>query len=78
MREMDRDVIQKLMQLIRFRNTHPAFNGIFAVEPGGDRELNLSWKNTNAWVKLSVSLDPLSAVISYTQAGEAEVHSMVL
>lgn len=76
--EMSRDVVKKLTQLIHLRNMHPAFNGIFTIEPGGDRELNLAWKNAEAWVKLSVSLDPLSAVISYTQAGEMEIHSMVL
>jgi sucrose 6(F)-phosphate phosphorylase len=77
-REMDRDVVKKLMQLIRFRNTHPAFNGIFAVEPGSDQELNLLWKNADSWVKLSVSLEPLSAAITFTEIGKAEIQTLVL
>lgn len=77
-REMDRDVVKKLMQLIRFRNTHPAFNGTFSVEPGSDHELNLSWKNKDCWVKLSVNLEPLSAAITFTEIGEAEIQTMIL
>ncbi len=76
--EVNRGVVQKLAQLIRFRNTHLAFNGVFAVEPGTHNELNLSWKNIDAWVKLSVSLEPLSAVITYNLSGEAEIQIIIL
>jgi len=39
-----RPVVQRLCELIRLRNTHPAFGGTFAVLPGAPHELKLRWE----------------------------------
>lgn len=39
-----RPVVQRLCELIRLRNTHPAFGGRFEVRAGAEHELNLRWQ----------------------------------
>ncbi len=38
-----RPVVQRLFELIRLRNTHPAFNGRFEVLPSVAHQLHLRW-----------------------------------
>lgn len=38
-----RPVVQRLFELIRLRNTHPAFNGRLEVLPSGAHQLHLRW-----------------------------------
>lgn len=38
-------VVQALCALIRLRNTHPAFQGRFALLPGGDATIALEWRH---------------------------------
>lgn len=43
--ELERPVVQRLIELIRLRNTHDAFQGEFAVLPGTSEVLTLCWKH---------------------------------
>jgi len=52
-----RPVVQRLMALIRLRNTHPAFAGSFSVQPAGEHNLVLSWQQGPHWVRLDAQLD---------------------
>ena len=65
---VEKDVVQKLMDLIRLRNTHPAFNGTFEVGSCSDKDLILSWKNGQAFAELVVKLEPLSATVTYSES----------
>ena len=49
-----RPVVAKLCELIRLRNTHPAFAGAFAVEGSGDGELVLRWRRGEDCAELTV------------------------
>jgi sucrose phosphorylase len=52
---LQRPVVQQLLDLIRLRNTHPAFNGAFSLKPGeGDNLLTLRWDKGDAFVELQV------------------------
>ena len=43
---IQRPVVQRLLQLVRLRNAHPAFGGTFSVgEAGGDSSLLLRWQH---------------------------------
>ena len=42
---MERPVVQKLFQLMRFRNSYSAFDGQFSAEPIGNHGLRLTWQN---------------------------------
>lgn len=49
-------VVRRLRDLIRFRNTHPAFGGELHVLDSGDTELRLEWRNGDAVARLNVDL----------------------
>jgi sucrose phosphorylase len=68
-REVKRVVVMKLIELIKFRNTHPAFNGKFIVGNCDDQSLDLSWKNGDLFARLIVKLLPLSATVLYNDPG---------
>jgi sucrose 6(F)-phosphate phosphorylase len=58
-------VVQRLLQLIRFRNEYTAFQGDFSVADSPDKALSLAWKNGADWCQLDIDLDTSRAVISY-------------
>ena len=68
----DRPVVQKLIKLIKFRNSHPAFNGFFTLEPSNSESLELSWKNEGNWNKLVIDYTNLSFQISYNEEGQEQ------
>jgi sucrose phosphorylase len=51
---LKRPVVQRLCELIRLRNTHPAFNGEFQSQLVNDHQLALSWTNGAQEVTLKV------------------------
>ena len=51
-----RPVVGDLLELIRLRNTHPAFQGSFALQPSTDDTLDLRWSNGAAFARLRVNL----------------------
>ena len=68
-REVKRGVVMKLIELISFRNTHPAFNGKFVVANCDDQSLDLLWKNGDLFARLVVKLLPFSAKVLYNDPG---------
>jgi sucrose phosphorylase len=58
-----RPVVQALFDLIRFRNTHPAFEGEFHLLPGADHTIQLEWRNGNEWARLDIDLETTDAII---------------
>lgn len=64
---LGRPVVQKLIKLIKFRNSHPAFNGNFTLEPSNSESLKLSWKNEGNWNKLDINYTNMSFQISYNE-----------
>lgn len=75
---VEKEVVQKLMDLIRLRNTHPAFNGAFIVGSGGDKDLVLSWQKDVDFTELVVKLEPLSAMIAYNEPGTRTIRTIYL
>ncbi len=53
---LDRPVVQRLLDLIRLRNTHPAFDGTFEVALVGDTVLRLSWRLGSSTCSLEVDV----------------------
>jgi sucrose 6(F)-phosphate phosphorylase len=52
-----RSVVQRVMDLVRIRMTHPAFDGELCVEADTDGTLRLAWRRDNADLMLEVDLD---------------------
>ncbi len=69
-------MVQKLIELIRLRNEHPAFNGEAKVESTEAHLLSITWSLGEDWVKLSVDLRKPSAVIDQSREGReiAAIH----
>jgi sucrose phosphorylase len=53
---LERPVIKRLIELIRLRNTHPAFDGHLDVDNPNPSELRLHWRNGAAACSLHVDL----------------------
>jgi len=62
---IQRPVVQRLFELIRFRNTYPAFDGTFCVLDMLEHELGLMWEHGDAICTLHIDLIAQTARISY-------------
>ncbi|PYI52239.1 sucrose phosphorylase [Paenibacillus flagellatus] len=62
---LEKKVVQRLLKLIRFRNTYDAFNGEFRMLPSADDEVRLSWHKEKTSCDLRVDLKTYRAVIQY-------------
>ncbi|EKN69740.1 sucrose phosphorylase [Neobacillus bataviensis LMG 21833] len=62
---LEKDVVQRLLKLIRFRNEYDAFNGEFKVIESSDDEIRLSWHQAEKWCTLFIDLKSNKSVIDY-------------
>jgi sucrose phosphorylase len=53
---LSKPVVRELIQLIKLRNTHPAFNGRFSVQDSADHVLALQWEGQGQALGLRVDL----------------------
>jgi sucrose phosphorylase len=68
--ELTRPVVAALLDLIRFRNKHPAFNGVFTILETPDHILALEWKIDSAFARLDVDLNLRQAHVLFAENGE--------
>jgi len=72
-REIDsaltRPVVSSLFDLIRFRNTHPAFAGEFRILPSADHDIHIEWRNGEEWARLEADLSTPAATIFHSDTG---------
>jgi sucrose phosphorylase len=66
-----RPVVQQLCSLIRFRNTHPAFDGEFRIR-GGAGQLTLSWTAGDEVATLAADLTMAAATVQWTENGQTQ------
>jgi len=76
--EVQRPVVKKLIELIEFRNTHPAFNGNFELVESTDHEITLTWNNQGLFAKLYVDFLNISAGISYLDPNSKKIQMLDL
>jgi sucrose phosphorylase len=63
---LKRPVLQKMLALMKFRNTYPAFDGDFRImETGSENSLQIAWKKGNYDAILKADLKTHWYVISY-------------
>lgn len=60
------EVVVRLMNLMRFRNEHDAFNGALTVNDSDLDKINLLWKNGHSEAELFVNLKNMKTEIRYT------------
>jgi sucrose phosphorylase len=61
---LERPVVRSLLDLIRFRNGHPAFGGTFSVDAPAPSSLVLEWRHEGAHARLDVDLAARAAAIT--------------
>ncbi|WP_338552413.1 sucrose phosphorylase [Paenibacillus sp. KS-LC4] len=62
---LKKEVVQRLLKLIRFRNEYEAFNGEFTVMDSSKDEVRLAWKKDNKACSLFINLITNKSVIEY-------------
>ena len=76
-RQLTRPPVRTLLELLRFRNAHPAFAGDFHVLPSSDDQILLEWRNQTHWARLDVDLAKRSAAITCSTPGGSPVSGVI-
>ncbi|MEH7116251.1 sucrose phosphorylase [Neobacillus vireti] len=74
---LEKEVVQRLLTLIRFRNEYDAFNGNFEVLESAEDEIRLSWEKESQRCTLFIDLKTNKSVIDYIDAHGKVVHYFV-
>ena len=61
---LGRPLVQKQIELIRLRNTHPAFAGDFQVDVPAESRIQMQWRQQEHWIMLHSDLSVPSASIT--------------
>ena len=59
-------VVTSLLDLVRFRNSHPAFQGDFSVLSTADDVVALAWRRGDDFARLRVDLRAMAAIVDYS------------
>jgi sucrose 6(F)-phosphate phosphorylase len=72
-----KEVVQRLLELIRFRNEYDAFNGTFTILDSAKDEIRLSWKKDEKSCTLWIDLKTNQSVIYYLDTDGREAQFVV-
>ena len=61
-----KDVVQRLYKLMKFRNSHEAFDGYFTLGNTDGKKLTLRWEKDDDFCELRVDFEASNAVIEYS------------
>jgi sucrose phosphorylase len=69
---LTRPVVQRLLSLLRFRNTHPAFAGTWSLEPdtGDDAVLTMGFTHDDEVASLTADLRRRTYTVTYSADGQ--------
>lgn len=67
---LGRPVVARLHELVRLRNTHPAFDGSLSVESTESGRLRLTWRNDGSSCSLDVDVASGQLAIEHTPVGD--------
>lgn len=76
--EVKRPVVQRLFQLIRFRNSYSAFNGEFYVKESPEHQLILGWNDGQARCELKADFETMTSVVEFTDSNTGKKELMTL
>jgi sucrose phosphorylase len=67
--DIERPVVRRLFELIRLRNSHPAFGGRFEMVESPEPVLDLRWSHGKDFAHLFIDLESLEHRIDYSRDG---------
>jgi len=73
--EIEKPVVQRLLRLMEFRNTYPAFGGTFVIEDAPDNQLALSWLDNPYRTTARIDLNTYHTEIEYYDADQMRKRS---
>ncbi len=76
--DIKRQVVQRLLKLMEFRNSYPAFNGEFNLIKSSDTELILEWMNKKYNATAHIDVVSHTAKITYTDPVASRVVDFVV
>ena len=68
---LDRSVVRRLVDLVRLRNTHPAFVGDLVVDADNDHSIRLRWRANEDALILDVDFEEGTAVVTDRDRAES-------
>ena len=68
---LSRPVASALIDLIRVRNSHPAFSGEFCMAPSGEETICIEWRKSKHWIRLEVNLTGMTFSVVSSAIAEA-------
>jgi sucrose phosphorylase len=74
---LDAPLVRSLLDLVRFRNSHPAFAGDFHVHNSDNSSLVMEWRKGRNWARLEVDLAARRALISHSDAAGDRTKALV-
>jgi sucrose phosphorylase len=69
MSDLGKPVVQRLLDLIRLRNRHPAFQGQFTRSAASEHQLSLQWAAQDHYARLEVDLVTKTGAVHYSAEG---------
>jgi sucrose phosphorylase len=75
---LHRPVVQALIRLIRFRNSHPAFVGELEIGPCPDTQLLLLRRDSGHYARLEVDLSAMKATIFYSSPDGQQIYPVCI
>lgn len=74
---VQKEVVKRLLKLIRFRNEYDAFNGEFMVRDCPKNEIRLVWNKDDKYCSLFVDLKTNKTVINYVNENGEDIQYLV-
>lgn len=65
-------VVGQVLELIRLRNSHPAFNGTFELAPSPDEVLDMQWRSNGEFARLRIDLRSGDSRLEFSQGHRLE------
>jgi sucrose phosphorylase len=75
---LDQPVVARLLELIRLRNSHPAFGGTFEMAASPEDVLDLRWRNGADFARLHVDLRAGSHHLEFSRAGRSKPFDLAI
>jgi len=72
-RALQQPVVEALLELVRPRNGHPAFDGEFTLPNAAGGELVLAWRSGDASAELRVDLPASSWQVRFSASGTTRI-----
>jgi len=69
---LEKPLVERLFELIRLRNTHPAFQGTFELVRSPDEVLDLRWSNGQDFARLRIDLRSDSHRLEFSNGKRSE------